>query len=66
MEERKENIVYIDAFGCIVEEKDARYKVWLQGSYEWSYAANGWWYEVEKTEPAYGLLGRIFSKEKLI
>lgn len=55
---------FIDEYGLLVEECKAKYTIVLQGSYEWSWFGNGWWYETESIEPKIPL-SRLFSTEML-
>jgi hypothetical protein len=59
------HIVFIDEFGQIVEESKSKYKVFLQGSYQWAHFRKGWYFDVEKTIPALQMK-TLFSTEMLI
>lgn len=58
-------VCFIDEYGIIVEEKDSKYTVTLDGSYEWSFFSKGWWYGIKEITPKINIT-YIFSKVKLL
>ena len=59
-----EKIVFIDDFGDLGNECNAKYKVFLNGSYSWCYLSKCWRYEVKETTPKIPLT-YILSEEKI-
>jgi hypothetical protein len=57
-------VVFIDECGLLVSEDRAKYKVLLQGSYQWSWLDMGWWYLIKSIEPKIPL-SRVLSREML-
>ena len=44
-------VVFIDEFGCLVEEKISKFKVVLSGSYTWCFVGKCWKYEIKSIFP---------------
>lgn len=46
-----DTIVYIDAFGRVVDESESKYKVTLSGGYTWSEPFKAYWHDVKEIKP---------------
>ena len=44
-------VVFIDNFGCLVDEINSQYRVVLDGSYTWCYVGKCWRYKIKEIFP---------------